>query len=222
MLSSSVVVILSGGLDSSTLLVHHLDKTKSLTALTFSYGAKHNNAEIQAASALCSHYNVSHHIIDISSVGQILRSSLLLSGPDIPHGNYSSNNIKSTVVPFRNAIMLSIAVGFAESNNCDTVLIGSHAGDRVVYPDCRPEFNKAFNEAARLGTDTQVKLSAPFETMNKHQIAELARCIKDFDISMTYTCYNGKKLHCGICPACLERKAALNYKAGQDPTIYEQ
>lgn len=215
----SAVLCLSGGMDSSILLVESLERGLQIQALSFCYGSKHNQQEIDCAKSLCECYQVPHDIVDLKDIGRLFSSSLLLGGSDIPEGSYNAQNMKATVVPFRNAVMLSVAVGYAESLGFQNVFIASHAGDHRVYPDCRPEFNAAFAQAALLGTDTEVKVQVPFSHLSKTQIA--LRAPEDFPFELTYTCYRGEEIHCGRCAACLERKEAIVQARGVDPTKYE-
>lgn len=215
------VIILSGGMDSAVLLASQLSRKAMLSAISFDYGAKHNHCEIPMASAMCRHYRVPHHVVALPFVADLFSSDLLLTGNDVPDGAYDAENMKQTVVPFRNGIMLAIAAGFAGSVNAARVLIGSHSGDHVIYPDCRPAFNEAMGAAIAAGTDHQVTLEAPFAGMDKRDIGDLGRQL-GVDFRQTWTCYRGGAIHCGTCGACDERKYALRYTEGMDPTEYER
>ena len=208
------LIIYSGGMDSSVLL--HRYKKEIALAITFDYGSKHNQREIKAAKRNCEKLNIEHKIIELPFVNQYFKSSLLRSGGKIPKGSYEQETMKSTVVPFRNGVMLSIAVGIAESNNLDTILIANHFGDHDIYPDCRKEFIDAFSLTAKTGTYGQIKIHSPFCEINKREIALIGKEIK-INFADTYSCYNGKKIHCGECSTCLERKDALK---GFDNTKY--
>ncbi len=216
---TDAVVVLSGGMDSAVLMVHALNRGKKVTALSFDYGSKHNSRELPMAAGLCQEFKVDHKRICLPFINELFSSSLLQSGGDIPQGTYDSDNMKSTVVPFRNGIMLSIAGGYAESVGASEVLLGSHAGDHFIYPDCRPEFNQAFAHAVNLGTDGQVKIKFPFSQMDKRDIGDLGRKL-GLDFTRTWTCYKGEDLHCGTCGACDERKYALRHDEGLDATQY--
>ncbi len=219
-----MVLILSGGLDSGVLLsfLRHLDK--QVHALSFDYGSKHNEAELAKAAELCQLFAVKHQVLSLPFIGSLFQSSLLRSGGPIPDGHYQDDTMRQTVVPFRNGIMLAIAAGYAESIEFDLVLLGSHAGDHAIYPDCRPGFNEAMSAACRAGTYNGVQILSPFAFMDKREIAELGRAM-DFDFLRTWTCYKGGAIHCGTCGACQERKYALGYhsnpKQNMDPTQYE-
>lgn len=210
------LLILSGGMDSVTALYVYAHRIG--LCVTYNYGSKHNQNEIEFAKYHCEKLGISHIVIDIKSIFDNIASDLLLSGGEIPDGHYEDQSMRRTVVPFRNGILLSIATGIAESNNLNTVMIGSHSGDHAIYPDCRPTFNKAISDAMFHGTYIGVILSAPFDLMNKRDIA-LAGKNYGVDFSKTWTCYKGRDIHCGVCGSCTERKEAL---LGFDNTEYEQ
>ncbi len=213
------VVVLSGGMDSTVLLARQVADNKSVAALSFDYGSKHNRRELPLAAQMCRTLHVPHEVAALPFINRLFSSSLLQSGDAIPEGAYDAQNMKSTVVPFRNGIMMAIAVGYAESLGASRVLLGSHSGDHFIYPDCRPEFNSAFSEAAYLGTDGQVRVAFPFARMDKRDIGDLGRRL-GVDYTQTWTCYKGAEIHCGVCGACDERKYALRHSEGRDPTIY--
>jgi 7-cyano-7-deazaguanine synthase len=207
------VIIYSGGLDSTVLL--HQYKDEIGLAVSFDYGSKHNEMEIGFARKNCQKLNIPHLIIPLSFFSHF-KSSLLKSGGEIPTGNYANDNMKSTVVPFRNGIMLSIAAGIAESNEMNAVLIANHDGDHSIYPDCRTEFIHAIDEAVRLGTYADVRVVSPYSDRSKRDIALIGREL-GVDFSDTYSCYKGGEVHCGLCSTCIERKEALE---DFDPTNY--
>lgn len=215
------VLILSGGMDSAVLLAHELSRGTAVAALSFDYGSKHNARELPMAREMCARLGVPHKVVALPFINELFSSSLLQSGGEIPDGAYDSSSMKSTVVPFRNGILMAIAVGYAESLGASRVLIGSHSGDHHIYPDCRPEFNAALNEAARLGTDGAVRLDFPFAAMDKREIGDLGRTL-GVDFARTWTCYKGGEAHCGTCGACDERKFALRHGQGLDPTTYRK
>lgn len=215
------VILLSGGMDSGVLLAWARREYTKIHGLYFDYGSKHAAQEYAMAGKLARHYGASLHKINIPFVNELFSSSLLASGKEIPEGPYASDNISSTVVPFRNGIMLSIAVGYAENFGIKTVLIASHSGDHPIYPDCRQGFTEAMSTASQEGTFNRVTILAPFASCDKKDIAELGRKM-GFDFRMTFSCYKGQDTHCGRCATCLERKTALGYEQGLDPTEYIQ
>jgi 7-cyano-7-deazaguanine synthase len=198
----------SGGLDSTSAL--YVNKDRIAMAVSFNYGSNHNEQEIKMAKYNCDKLGIAHKVIDAREVFKDMTSSLLGDG-DIPHGHYEDETMKSTVVPFRNGIMLSILTGIAESNELNCVMLASHKGDNAVYPDCRPEFNKAQADAMKFGTYNQVALVAPFEQLDKKELAQEG--IKaGMDPDFTYSCYEGGEVQCGECSTCRERDWALGLR----------
>ncbi len=209
------LLIYSGGLDSTTLLNEYREDIK--IALTFDYGSKHNAKEIACAEENCRILGIRHIVVPLDFIGRYFRSGLLKGGEEIPDGRYDDENMKVTVVPFRNGIMLAVAAGFAESYDLDTVLIANHSGDHAIYPDCRPEFIEAFDAAAHAGTYNGVRIVSPYCNISKREIALRGRKM-GIDYSRTWSCYKGGDVHCGRCGTCTERKEALE---GFDDTVYE-
>lgn len=209
------VLIYSGGLDSTTLLYEY--KESIALAVSFDYGSKHNEREIAFARLNCEKLGVEHIVIPLEFMQKYFRSSLLKGGEDIPEGSYDDSNMQSTVVPFRNGIMLAIAAGLAESRGLDAIMMANHGGDHAIYPDCRPEFVDAFGKAVEAGTYNGVKLLSPYCNITKRDIALRGKAL-GIDYSLTYSCYKGGEKHCGKCGTCTERKEALE---GFDPTEYE-
>ena len=209
------ILIYSGGMDSTVLLHQFKDSIK--LAVSFNYGSKHNEKEISCAIENCKQLGIKHIIINLDFINNYFKSNLLKSGEDIPSGDYQYEDMKKTVVPFRNGIMLSIAVGIAESNNLDSVLIANHSGDHAIYPDCRNDFIQAFNLAAISGTYNNIQILSPYCNKTKSEIAAIGKSL-GVDFSKTYSCYNGGTEHCGTCATCIERKEALK---GFDNTKYK-
>lgn len=213
------VIVLSGGLDSVTLL--HQEKETIALAVTFNYGSNHNAREIACASQNCRALGIEHIIIPLEFMGKYFYSSLLDGAAAIPEGNYNETNMKSTVVPFRNGIMLSIACGLAESRGLKRVLIANHAGDHTIYPDCRPAFVEAMGRAMEAGTYEGVKIYAPFTNISKTDIVRIASEL-GVDFSKTYSCYKGGTQHCGKCGTCRERIEAFSEAGVKDAIEYEE
>lgn len=213
------VIIVSGGMDSVTLLY---DKQNEIAlAVTFDYGSNHNKREIEFAKLHCKKLGIEHIIIPLHFIKDYFKSSLLNGADAIPNGHYADKNMKSTVVPFRNGIMLSIACGLAESRGLKKVLIANHFGDHSIYPDCRATFIESMNEAMAYGTYNNVNIYAPYTNISKSDIARIGKKLK-IDYSLTYSCYKGGEKHCGVCGTCIERKEALLYAGIKDTTQYEQ
>lgn len=211
------IIVLSGGMDSVTLL-HDL-KQRIAIAVTFDYGSNHNAREIECARRQCKALGIEHLVIPLSFIGQYFESSLLSGAEDIPEGHYAAENMKSTVVPFRNGIMLSVAAGLAESRGLKHVLLANHGGDHTIYPDCRPGFIKAMSEAISEGSYDGITIIAPYTDITKSDIASIGKRI-GVDYSETYSCYKGGERHCGRCATCVERKEAMRDAGISDPTIY--
>lgn len=200
------IIVLSGGMDSTTLL--HERKDEIALAVTFDYGSKHNAREIECACKNCGMLGIEHIVIPLEFMGKYFKSSLLIGGEEIPEGHYADENMKSTVVPFRNGIMLSIAAGLAESRGLKKVMLANHGGDHAIYPDCRPEFVDAMCEAIKQGTYDGIVIDAPYTNITKSDIARIGKRI-GVDYNLTYSCYKGGEKHCGKCGTCVERMEAL-------------
>ena len=217
-MNKDTVIILSGGMDSVTLLYDQQERIA--LAVSFDYGSNHNAREIPFARLHCERLGIRHITIPLDFMKRYFQSSLLSGGDDIPEGHYAEENMKSTVVPFRNGIMLSIAVGLAESAGLQYVMMANHGGDHTIYPDCRPEFVEAFDATAKAGTYNGVRLLSPYCNMTKGQIAARGREL-GIDYSETWSCYKGGEKHCGRCGTCVERREALAEAGIDDPTDYE-
>lgn len=211
------IIIVSGGMDSITLLYDKKDEIAM--GISFNYGSNHNAKEIPFAKLHCERLGIKHITIDLDFMHQYFKSSLLEGAENIPEGHYASDNMKSTVVPFRNGIMLSIAIGIAESNHLKKVLIANHGGDHTIYPDCRDSFIKAMNQASIEGTFVNIEISAPYTHLSKRDIAAIGKKLH-LDYTETWSCYKGKEQHCGVCGTCIERKEALNEAQIEDKTVY--
>lgn len=212
------VIIVSGGMDSITMLYEFKDQIA--LGVSFNYGSNHNNREIPFAEMHCKRLGIPHITIDLGFMPQYFKSSLLEGADAIPEGNYDEENMKSTVVPFRNGIMLSIAIGIAESNHLKHVLMANHGGDHTIYPDCRPAFVDAMSAAAQAGTFEDVTIEAPYTNVTKADIARHGKQL-GIDYSETWSCYKGGEVHCGQCGTCRERQEALREAGIADTTEYE-
>ena len=206
-------------MDSVTLL--HYKKERIALAISFDYGSNHNQREIECAKWQCKKLGIEHILIPLAFMSEYFQSSLLSGAQDIPKGEYDIENMKSTVVPFRNGIMLSVACGLAESRGLKHVMMANHGGDHSIYPDCRPEFTRAMSEAMKTGTYEGVTLVDPFTNITKGDIAALGNKL-GVDYSHTYSCYCGGEKHCGTCGTCRERKQAFEDAGLEDPTHYEE
>jgi len=186
---SSALVVYSGGLDSTVLLYSAKATYDKVEAISFCYGAKHNIKELDMARHQCIKQNIKHNIIDLDFIRTLFKSKLLEGGGKIPEGHYAAENMKDTVVPLRNGIMLMIAAGYANSHGLNDVLLASHAGDHFIYPDCRPAFNRNLAAAVAYGTEGEVEIKFPFENLTKDQIVRFGNTLH-VDFAHTWSCYN--------------------------------
>lgn len=205
-------------MDSVTLL--HDRKEEIALAVTFDYGSNHAKREIEMARLNCAQLDIPHIVIPLSFMHDYFKSSLLEGSKAIPEGHYQAENMRSTVVPFRNGIMLSIAAGLAESRGLNRVLIANHAGDHAIYPDCRESFIIPMAHAIMSGTYVGVELVAPYTNDTKTQIARRGSEV-GVNFAQTYSCYKGGAKHCGKCGTCVERIEALRDAGVDDPTEYK-
>ncbi len=205
-------------MDSVTLLYEYRDRVA--LAVTFDYGSNHNRREAAFAKLHCERLGIEHLLIPLDFIHRYFKSSLLEGADAIPEGHYAAENMKSTVVPFRNGIMLSIACGIAESRGLKNVMIANHFGDHSIYPDCRAGFVEAMSQAMSEGTYDGVKVFAPYTGISKTDIARHGATL-GIDYTETYSCYKGGAKHCGKCGTCVERKEALHDAGIDDRTEYE-
>lgn len=216
-IAKDAAIIVSGGMDSVTMLYEY--KEYIALGISFDYGSNHNAKEIPLAAMHCERLGLKHITIPLSFIHEYFKSSLIEGSHAIPEGEYNEDNMKSTVVPFRNGIMLSIAVGIAESNGLKRIFIANHGGDHTIYPDCRPEFIDAINNASMVGTYEHLTIEAPYTDITKTDIAKHGKAL-GLDYSETWSCYKGEKHHCGKCGTCVERREALKLAGIEDNTIY--
>lgn len=202
----SKVLIYSGGMDSTCLLY---DRAEEIAlCISFDYGSKHNDREYEFAQKHTKRLGIEHLRIPLQVISEHFESDLLKSGGDIPHGHYEDESMKKTVVPFRNGVMLSIAVGIAESRGLKSVLIANHFGDHAIYPDCRASFVEAFDKATQAGTYEGVRIESPYKGKTKREVA-IEGLMIGTPYDDTWSCYEGGEVHCGQCGTCVERKEAL-------------
>jgi 7-cyano-7-deazaguanine synthase len=206
-------------MDSSTLLAEAAQTGTARLAVSIDYGQRHVR-EIAAAVVVAVHYGVELVALDLTGWGSRLTGSALTDpNVEVPHGHYADESMRATVVPNRNATLLSAAAGVAQARGCDRVLTAVHAGDHPIYPDCRPEFIAAIARATELATDGAVTIAAPFTHQTKTDIARLAGKL-GVPIALTWSCYEGGDAHCGQCGTCIERREALRDAGVPDPTAY--
>ncbi len=215
-----VAVLLSGGLDSTTALHWAHRHHEVVCALSFDYGSNHAARELACARWQAEKHGIPYHQIDLRSISAHLQSALLSGAEAIPTADYAEDNLKQTVVPFRNGIFLAIAAGIAESNGAEGIVIAAHGGDHALYPDCREDFMSAMASAISLGTYANLQILRPFITNTKEEITAIGASL-GVDFAHTYSCYCGRESHCGQCATCRERRDSFAAAGIPDPTEYE-
>ncbi len=213
------ILIYSGGMDSTTMLYDYKDAIA--LAVSFNYGSNHNAKELQCAALHCKRLGIRHIVINLDFMKQYFHSSLLSGAESIPEGHYASENMRSTVVPFRNGIMIAIAAGLAEDNALKRIMLANHSGDHAIYPDCRAAFVEAMNRSCQAGTYQQVELFTPYTQWTKADIARRGKEL-GIDYAETWSCYKGGERPCGKCGTCVERREALREAGIEDKTQYEE
>lgn len=215
-----VAVLLSGGLDSTTALYWAHTHHEVVCALSFDYGSNHAAQELACARYQAEKLGIPYHEIDLRAVSAHLQSALLSGADAIPTADYAEDNLKQTVVPFRNGIFLAIAAGIAESNGAEGIVIAAHGGDHALYPDCREDFMQAMASAISRGTYAELQILRPFINNSKDEITAIGAAL-GVDFAHTYSCYCGREKHCGQCATCRERKDSFANSGVADPTMYE-
>lgn len=218
-MSEKVVVVYSGGMDSFTLLHKVVHQGFDVFALSFDYGQRHV-IELTVAEKVCAGLGVNHKVVDISAINSLIGGSSLTSAIDVPEGHYEEESMKATVVPNRNMILLSLAVGYAVSIEASKVFYGAHSGDHAIYPDCRPEFVHRMNDVCKIANYEEVEIVTPYLDQSKIEILAEGMAM-ELDYGQTWTCYNGREKSCGKCGACQERLEAFERNRVVDPLKYE-
>lgn len=215
------LVICSGGLDSVTLAYKMAAEQNLKGLISFNYGQRHKK-ETGFAQQCADALKVPLDIVDITTIGALLTGSALTDDVSVPDGHYAEETMKATVVPNRNAIMLTIAFGAAAARGCELVGTAVHGGDHFIYPDCRPDFVETFNamQAKALDGYADVTLYAPFVHIPKDDIVRIGTDLQ-VPYQDTWSCYKGGEKHCGRCGTCVERREAFHLAGVQDPTDYE-
>ena len=214
-----VVVILSGGMDSTTLLYETINNGYEVFALSFNYNQKHKK-ELNQATKTCEKLNIPHKIMDLSILNELAPSSLTRDDWEVPEGHYADENMKQIVVPNRNMVMLSLATSYAIGLKADVLFYGAHSGDHDIYPDCRKEFVEQLGKTIEMCDWNSVKLQAPYLDIDKGDIIILGKEL-NVDYGLTWTCYKGKEKACGKCGSCVERLEAFEKAEIEDPIMYE-
>ncbi|MFC0268506.1 7-cyano-7-deazaguanine synthase QueC [Kushneria aurantia] len=217
--SQRAVVIYSGGMDSYTVLHRALREGYDVHALSFHYGQRHSR-ELEVAERVCRELGVAHQLVDIRAIhGLIGASALTDASQQMPRADYAEENMKATVVPNRNMILLSLAIGHAVNLACGLCYYGAHGGDHAIYPDCRPEFVARMNAVAAIANYTPVEIRAPYLHESKATILAEGLAM-GLDYANSWTCYLGEALACGECGSCRERLKAFAEQGITDPLPY--
>ena len=210
-----VVVSVSGGMDSVTMLYRLVADGHEVKAISYNYGQRHFR-ELEAAKASCSKLGVEHSVIDITSITKFISNSALTGDIEMPEGHYSQDNMSLTVVPSRNTIMLSIANGYAVNLDYDAEAAAVHSGDHAIYPDCRPEFVEALEKLFAVNNYKAIKILTPYLDSSKVGILRDGLSL-GVDYANTWTCYAGGEEPCGKCGSCVERTLAFVANDAVDP-----
>ncbi|WP_438863504.1 7-cyano-7-deazaguanine synthase QueC [Neptunicella sp.] len=218
-MTQKAVVIYSGGMDSFTVLNKVIQQGYDVHALSFNYGQKHSK-ELEYAAKVCQKSGISHKVVDISAINFLLAGSALTDNIDMPEGHYEAANMAQTVVPNRNMILLSLAVGYAVSIDAKQVYYGAHGGDHAIYPDCRPEFVQRMNDVCAIANYEAIEIVTPYLHSSKTEILADGLSMQ-LEYGDTWTCYNGREKACGKCGACQERLEAFTANGLVDPCQYE-
>lgn len=215
-----VVLTLSGGLDSTTLLYECLSKSYKVRCLSVDYGQRHSR-ELLSAQSICNTLGITHKVLDLRHLKELFAgSSQTSSHIPVPEGHYAEESMKATIVPNRNMVLLSLATAWAISLKYDAVMYAAHAGDHAIYPDCCPDFSMALEEAISLCDWHKISLRTPYIYIRKRHIVKKGEELK-VPFEQTWSCYNGRDRHCGKCGTCVERKEAFALANVNDPTEYE-
>jgi len=218
--AKKAVLIVSGGMDSATMSYLYKNDGYDLILVGFNYGQRHVK-ELESLYKVGEALGAEVRVVDLTNLTKALHGSSLTSDEvAVPDGHYTEGSMKKTVVPNRNMIMLSVAIGWAVSQKAASVAYAAHAGDHAIYPDCRPEFAEAMNEAAQLADWHQVSLLRPFVQWSKADIAAEGQRL-GVQFELTWSCYKGGLSHCGTCGTCVERREAFALAGITDPTLYQ-
>ncbi len=224
MSNNTVVMGLSGGMDSATVLGYYANKGYKIYPLFFHYGSKHNDKEMLSAIVLADYYETEElKIVHLNFIGELFKSNLLDGQGEIPEGHYNDSNMSLTVVPGRNSIFISIMAGYAESVGANIVAVGTHMGDHEIYPDCRQGFIDAMGEAIYRSSDGKIFIKTPVQTLDKTGILKMGYAFdKPVPYEFTRTCYTSNELSCGKCGSCTERLEAFKNIGKEDPIKYQE
>lgn len=217
------VVVTGGGMDSTTALYYTIDRGYECETISFDYGQRHRK-ELESARVISTRLGIKHHVVDLKGITDLIATSALTGDIEVPDGHYAADNMALTVVPNRNSLMANIALARAVAIGASRLVVGVHAGDHAVYPDCRPEWVDAMDVLARVANEgfihSDFNFSAPFVNIDKATIARIGTNL-NVPYELTWTCYKGGDKHCGRCGTCVERLEAFHIAGLEDPVAYE-
>ncbi|MGB9937517.1 MAG: 7-cyano-7-deazaguanine synthase QueC [Methanobacterium sp.] len=219
------ISVLSGGLDSTVATAYHLDKHE-IHAITFNYGQRSAEMEINSSKAICEKLGIDHTVIELPWLKQLGKSALT-SGDDVPElKEYELDNkeicdktARKVWVPGRNVVFTAIATSFAEAKNAEKIIVGWDLEEAVTFPDNSKEFLDAFNQVLKIGTLDGVQIEAPVINLNKDEIVKLGVKV-NAPMDLSYSCYMGEEEHCGTCESCMRRRRAFKESKVEDETKY--
>lgn len=217
-----VIAVVSGGMDSTVLTYDLVRQGHDVVMLSVDYGQKHRK-ELEHAARTANWFGLEHHIADLTGITNLISRSSLTSDQDVPDGHYAEDNMRKTVVPNRNSIMLNVATGLAITHEADAIATAVHSGDHYIYPDCRPEFTAALQHLIMVANEGFIspdfQLLAPYVNIPKDGICALGDEL-GVNWDDTWSCYKGGNIHCGSCGTCFERREAFALAGVEDPTRY--
>lgn len=219
MKKNKTLAVVSGGMDSVTMLHDLHDQGHELSVVSFNYGQRHVK-ELEVAKKNAEKLGLKHRVVNMSFLAQLLDNSALTGDTSVPEGHYADENMKLTVVPNRNMIMASLAIGIAVNDGLDNIALGVHSGDHAIYPDCRPEFIEKLGAVARIANYEPINVLAPYIEMDKGSIIARGLEIDTMDYADTWTCYKGGDIACGVCGSCQERLEGFLTNNIKDPLEY--
>ena len=217
------VLLISGGMDSTVLLSDLRAQGRDVSTISFNYGQRHAR-ELQSLNDVLDYYGIveRHKYVDLRPVGELLNKGSLSGNDEVPHGMYDNEIMKSTIVPNRNMIMLSIAVGYAISIGATSVYYAAHAGDHAIYPDCTEEFVKSLDTTVFIGNKwNEIEVRSPFVRIDKTELVQLGMH-NTAPLELTWSCYEGKDRPCLKCGTCIERTEAFLLNDEVDPALSDE
>ncbi len=226
--SKKAISVLSGGLDSAV-ATSLLAKDYNVHAITFNYGQRSAEMEINASKAICEKLGIEHTVIELPWLAQLGGSALTSSEEEVPQlemdelddKEICDETARKVWVPGRNVVFSSIALSFAEAEGAEKIIVGWDFEEAATFPDNSKEFLDAFNNLLKIGSLDDIQIEAPLIQMDKKEIVKLGYDI-GAPLDISYSCYMGEKWHCGVCESCMRRKRAFELVGIQDKTEYQE